>query len=178
MGPFLVRATDSLAIRTWQFVVQKLWTTPKNTNLRTSLSWSRTVWPTGLDCPCHKHLASFSKAFWKYFISCIGSVLSPHANAIYDRWRRLDLSWCRITWLGRYLNVDDPMQEANRSSQTLHQSSVGYHPCHIRNLAHRVLSLQAQSRTQATTGRTQPKLYWSQDGVSQTDEQWYCSMTK
>jgi hypothetical protein len=46
-----------------------------------------------------------------------------------------DLSWGRITWLGGYLNIDDPMQQANRSSQTLHQSSVGYHPCHISDLA-------------------------------------------
>jgi hypothetical protein len=47
-------------------------------------------------------------------------------------WQRMrpDLPWCKITWLGEDLDVDDPRLRANRSLQSLHHYSVGYHPWH------------------------------------------------
>jgi hypothetical protein len=43
-----------------------------------------------------------------------------------------------ITWLGGDLDVDDPRLQANGSSQSLHQGSVGYHPLHMSDLTTKV----------------------------------------
>jgi hypothetical protein len=40
-----------------------------------------------------------------------------------------------VNLIGRELDVDDPRLRTNRTSQSLHHCSVGYHPCHTNDLA-------------------------------------------
>jgi hypothetical protein len=84
-----------------------------------------------------------------------------------------DLPRGTVNLIGGELDVDEPRLRTNRTSQSLHHCSVGYHPCHTDDLA---MKLQAQSRTQARTGDA-IKQTWLREGVSQTDEQRHCLMT-
>jgi hypothetical protein len=51
--------------------------------------------------------------------------------------RRLspDLSKDMVNLIGGELDVDDPRLQTNRTSQSLHHCSVGYHLCHMNDLA-------------------------------------------
>jgi hypothetical protein len=51
--------------------------------------------------------------------------------------RRLSPDFPRgtVNLIGRELDVDDPRLRTNRTPQSLHHCSVGYHPCHMNDLA-------------------------------------------
>jgi hypothetical protein len=59
----------------------------------------------------------------------------------YDEWlvsidRRLnpDLPRGTVNLIGGELDIDDPRLRTNRTPQSLHHCSIGYHPCHINDL--------------------------------------------
>jgi hypothetical protein len=51
-----------------------------------------------------------------------------------DRRLSPDLSRGAVNLIGGELDVDDPRLRMNRTLQSLHHCSVGYHPCHTSDL--------------------------------------------
>jgi hypothetical protein len=94
-----------------------------------------------------------------------------------DRRMSPDLPRGTIDLIGGELNVDEPRLRTNKTLQSLHQCSVGYHPCHTDDLAMKAYPCKVQSRTQARTGDA-IKQTRSRDGVSQTNKRQHCSMTE
>jgi hypothetical protein len=52
-----------------------------------------------------------------------------------DRRLSPDLPRGTVNLIGGELDVDDPRLQTNRTPQSLHHCSVGYHPCHTNDLA-------------------------------------------
>jgi hypothetical protein len=52
-----------------------------------------------------------------------------------DRRLSPDLPRGTVNLIGGELDVDDPRLQTNRTPQSLHHCSVGYHPCHMNDLA-------------------------------------------
>jgi hypothetical protein len=51
-----------------------------------------------------------------------------------DRRLSPDLPRGTVNFIGGELDVDDPRLRTNRTLQSLHHCSVGYHPCHTNDL--------------------------------------------
>jgi hypothetical protein len=52
-----------------------------------------------------------------------------------DRRLSPDLPRGKVNLIGGELDVDDPRLRMNRTLQSLHHCSVGYHPCYTNDLA-------------------------------------------
>jgi hypothetical protein len=54
-----------------------------------------------------------------------------------DRRMNPDFPGGTVNLIGGELDVDEPRLRTNRTSQSLHHCSIGYHPCHTNDLTTR-----------------------------------------
>jgi hypothetical protein len=81
-----------------------------------------------LDWPSHHELIYMS--FILGYFHCPASLAAP-----LDRRISSNLPRGAVNLIGGELDVDEPRLQTNRTSQSLHHCSIGYHPCNTNDLA-------------------------------------------
>jgi hypothetical protein len=74
----------------------------------------------------------------------------PHHDEVDGRGdRRMspDLPRGTVNLIGGELDVDDPRLRTNRTSQSLHHCSIGYHPRHMNDLTMKLIPASAIKNT-------------------------------
>jgi hypothetical protein len=74
-----------------------------------------------------------------------------------------------VNLIGGELDVDEPRLRMNRTSQSLHHCSIGYHPYHIDDLAMKGYPCKRNQEHKQEQEMQSNKLGYEM-GVSQTDE--------